>query len=186
MVKKDDNKKKVFKIFMPWNFEKEQAWLEEKAKEGWLLERSFFNNHFVKAEPQEMVYRVDYFSLTSEKKEKEYVALFEESGWEFVQNSFGWHYFRIPADKFDTDIYSDPQSRIDQLKRINQEASGFFFLYFILFIVMFEFETWIDFVLFIPMLVIFIFGFVYMFKTYEKIKALQEELGEEEPLEIKL
>lgn len=186
MPKKDENKKKISKVFMPWNFEKEQAWLEEQASEGWSLEKTFFNYRFVKAEAQEMVYRVDYFSITNKKKMEEYKAIFEESGWEFVHSSIGWHYFRIPASQYDTDIYSDPQSRIDQLKRVNQDTLGIFFLYFILFTVVYDFETWFDLVLFIPMLSFLIFAFIYILKTRDKIKALVDEMDEEEQLATQL
>ena len=182
-----ENVKKVMKLFMPWNFEKEQAWLEEMAREGWLLEKMVLRYTFKKAEPQEMVYRADYFSITDKKKLQTYVSIFEEAGWELIHSQFGWHYFRIPKSEFQADIYSDPPSRIDQLKRINEEALSVFIIYFLFFTVLMDYEHWFDFVLFFPMLAGFIWGIIYMLKINEKIKNLQAESGEEEePLEIKL
>ena len=187
MPKKDENVKKVTKFYMPWNFEKEQAWLEEQAREGWKLVKHGFHYTFEKSAPEEVVIRSDYISLATDKKKQEYISLFEESGWEFIGATTGWYYFRIPADQYDTDIYSDPQSRIEQLKRLNQDALGVFFLYFILFAVVMDYETWFDLIVFIPMLAMFIWGFIYMLKIRDKIKALYEELGEEEPpIEIEL
>ena len=180
MARKDENKMKEWKIFMPWNFEKEQEWLEEKAREGWMLEKSFFTNHFVKAEPQEMVYRVDYFSILNEKKLKRYRAVFEESGWEFVYSSFGWHYFRIPADQFSTEIYSAPPSRIEQLKRINEDAVGFFVLYLMLMITMSDFDGWDDLIFFALMGAMLVWGAIYTIKIREKITTLNETLDEDE------
>jgi len=185
MPKKDQNAlkanaRKMSKIFMPWNFEKEQTWLEEQAREGWLLERKSFNYHFIKSEPQEMVYRVDYYSITDKKKKEEYMTIFEESGWEFVHGSSGWNYFRIPTDQFDVDIYSDPQSRIEQLKRISQDIFGIFIIYFITFTVIYNFERWFDLIYFIPMLTFLIFGLIYILKIQNKIKALNAMLDEED------
>lgn len=183
MHRKEENKKKVSKIFMPWNFEEEQTWLEEQAKEGWLLEKKSFNYHFIKAEPQEMVYRIDFFSVKKEKKD-EYIRLFTESGWELVQSSASWHYFRIPADKYDVDIYSDTQSRIDHLKRISRNIFGIFIIYFIVYMVIYDFETWFDLILFLPMLAFLIWGFIYILKIRDKIKALNETLDEEDQIPI--
>lgn len=179
MPKNNENERKVSKTFMPWKFEEEQKWLEEQAREGWLLEKKSFTYHFVKAEPQDMVYRVDYFSITKKKKD-EYIAIFAESGWELVHSSAGWHYFRIPAEEFDTDIYSDTQSRIDQLKRINQDIFGIFILYFIVFVVIYNFETWFDLILFIPMMMFLVWGFIYIIKIHDKIKKLNATLDEED------
>ena len=47
--------------------------------------------------------------------------------------------------------------------------------------------SWFDLIIFIPMLAGLIWGFVYILKIRDKIKALYKEMGEEEePLEIQL
>lgn len=187
MPEKNENVKKVLKLFSPWNFEKETQWLEDMAREGWKLEKHALRYTFVKTEPEEVVFRSDYISITSKKKQEEYIALFEESGWEYIDTTSGWYYFRIPADRYDIDIYSDPQSRIEQMKRLNQDALSVFIIYFLFFTVLMDYENWFDLVFLVPMLAGFIWGIVYMLKIREKIKALYEELGEEEEkLEIEL
>ena len=65
---------------MPWQFEKEQAWLEEMAQQGWLLEKMELRYIFKKIDPQEFISRTDYYIIRNEEKKQAYLSVFEESG----------------------------------------------------------------------------------------------------------
>lgn len=119
MIKK---KKRVFKTFFPWQYEEEQNWLEKMAKEGWLLEKAGLWYQFQAGQPKDVIYRLDFVEI-SRKKIAAYRQIFIDSGWEFVTSNWsGFQYFRIPADQFNTDIYSDVPSRIEQLRRVRNLA----------------------------------------------------------------
>ena len=109
--------KTVFRIFLPWQDEKEINWLETMASEGWLfIQYSFLRYTFLKTEPKEYVFRLDY-KTTNEKDIEEYKEIFAHSGWEHVSSFAGWQYLRIPKADFTTDIYTDKTSKIEKLRR---------------------------------------------------------------------
>jgi hypothetical protein len=182
----DKNRKKIWKLFMPWQYEQEQAWLEEQARQGWLLEKALFFYQFRKSHPQELVYRIDYLSMASQKKLDAYKATFEASGWEYVFSSFRWHYFRIPADEYLTDIYSDTPSKIEQLKRMNQDALLLYLVYFSLFIVILGLDKWLGVILVLLYVGFLAIGGTWLWKTHEKIKTLSLTLDEDERINPEL
>lgn len=112
------NMKSHFRIFMPWNYELEEKWLQDMAKSGWMLEDyCFIRYKFSLSKPGDYVYRIDFRS--NRKNElTEYLHLFRSAGWEHIVSCANWQYFRIPEDRFTTDIYSDPTSKIDKFKRM--------------------------------------------------------------------
>jgi len=68
---------KISKTFWAWQLDKEQEWLEQKAKEGLILKRvSFFTYYFERAEPMDLVYQFD-FRVLSKKDKDEYVEMFK-------------------------------------------------------------------------------------------------------------
>jgi hypothetical protein len=49
----------------------------------------------------------------------DYLQLFRDSGWEYVQEMAGWHYFRKPALPGDQmEIYTDAESKIEKYQRL--------------------------------------------------------------------
>ena len=113
MVKKF---KRVFKALWAWDDEKEEVWLREMAQKGWLL-RSYlpFLYTFESCEPKDYIYKLDY-KATLNSDIDEYLAIFEDAGWEHVYQFGGWHYFRAQGDKNLPDIYSDNASKIQKYK----------------------------------------------------------------------
>ncbi len=120
---RNQKNKWIFKYFFPWQYDEEQNWLEEMAKEGWLLQRVGVGYHFRAAGPQNVIYRIDFVELGG-KKLATYRKMFINSGWEYAaSNLFGYQYYRIPVKRFSTDIYSDDvPSRIEHLRRIRYSA----------------------------------------------------------------
>lgn len=97
------------KFFFAWNMEKEQKYLEEKAKQGYHLVRSGFGTYeFELGEPKDMVYQFDFRSLGKEGEE-EYLELMQD--WEMVQRYGSWYYFRKERDGVNDTIYSNVESQ---------------------------------------------------------------------------
>lgn len=186
MTSNEKNRKTVWKLFWPWQYEQEEEWLEEQAKQGWLVEKASLVYQFRKSHPQELVYRIDYLSITSQKKLDSYKTTFEESGWEYVVSNFGWHYFRIPADEYSIDIYSDTPSKIEQLKRMNQDAFGLLSVYFLLAIVILDFESWFGIGMGLLYVGILAMGAIWLLKTRKKINLLNQTLDEDERINPEL
>jgi len=125
----EKKEKTIFHFFWTWNDEKEERWLSRLAKEGWHLEgiRAVLFYTFMKGEPAEMAYRLDYTG--SEKIDrKEYLGIFKDAGWELAAESSGWHYFRTRAEAGPApEIFTDKSSRIARDRRILRFLSVFFF-----------------------------------------------------------
>lgn len=51
----------------------------------------------------------------------EYVQMFQDCGWEYLQNYFGYSYFRKPASEMggaEDEIFCDDVSQLDMVKRV--------------------------------------------------------------------
>ena len=115
------DKKCEFKIFNVIQWKKEQDYLSRMHAEGWALDRVSFLNlyHFKRCEPQQVVYQLDYNPEGLENK-AEYVQMFRDCGWEYLQDYAGYSYFRKSAEQMqgDEEIFCDDESRIDMMKRV--------------------------------------------------------------------
>lgn len=111
--------KNIFKIFFAWQERKEEEWLRKMSNEGWHLNRAgFLNYEFVKGEPKDIIYRLDYKPFRNEKID-DYITLFEDSGWEYVSKFAGWFYFRTEAkDNLNVELYNDNASKIRKYKTL--------------------------------------------------------------------
>lgn len=113
-------KKTVRKLFWVWDFEKEEAWINEMAAEGWHLVRvGFLKYVFEKFEPGMYGYRMELLeeSPTSQWG-KEYIKICEDAGIEKVGTYYRWVYWRRKSEHGEFDLYSDLDSRIAHLQRI--------------------------------------------------------------------
>lgn len=105
--------------FWAWEDEKEEQWLREMAQEGWhLIKPEVFGRYtFEQGEFQDIVYRLDYNAGTKDKAE--YYQLFEDAGWEFVDEMGGWQYFRKENTDGDTlEIFTDNESKAKKYSRV--------------------------------------------------------------------
>ena len=110
-------KKKVIKLFLTWQDEKEQSWLEKKAANGLILDEvGFLNYIFHKGEPKNIHYRLDYQEI-NENELPEYLELFTDAGWKYKGRMNNWFYFASEEDKI-KEIYTDVHSKVQKYKRV--------------------------------------------------------------------
>ena len=116
---KNNNTLREFRWFMLPDYEKEEEYLREMHKDGWKFTHvtlpGFY--HFEKCEPEDVVYRLDYNPQSADKK-RDYVRMFEDYGWEYLQDMAQFSYFRKSAAEADTEIFSDNASKVDMMRRI--------------------------------------------------------------------
>lgn len=116
-----ETRKTEIKIFTIADYEEEEIWLREQHKQGWKLVNTVLPvfYHFVKCEPEDVVYRLDY---KNSKEDSAYMQMFQDYGWEYFNECMGWLYFRKPAADMDSDmegeIFSDDESRIELLNQV--------------------------------------------------------------------
>lgn len=100
-------------------FEQEENWLEWMQKQGWKFVKTDNKYYeFEKCPEEDWVYRLDF--KADGVPEAEYLQLFEDCGWEFVQHWKQWFYFRKRRTGEDEDfsIFSDRESKIELCERI--------------------------------------------------------------------
>ena len=111
-------KKTMIRFFTIADYEEEEEWLREMHKNGWKLTRTalpcFY--FFEKCEPEDVVYRLDYKNGT---QDSEYMQMFKDYGWEYLNECMGWLYFRkSAASDGDMEIFSDDASRVEMIGKI--------------------------------------------------------------------
>jgi len=109
-----------FKLFFAWQDHEEEAWLRQMAQQGYHLSSLVFSTiyEFTHGEPRDVIYRLDYTDV-KKKDTEEYLQLFQDAGWEYLDGWAGWHYFRMPADSDKaTEIYTDAESKIQKYQRM--------------------------------------------------------------------
>jgi hypothetical protein len=111
--------KRVFRLMMAWNDEKEQAWLQQQAREGWHVRAVHaYGYTFEKAPAAEVAYRFDV-TPRDRGDRAEYLGLFRDAGWEHLGRRGLWHVFRKPVVPGETmEIHTDPRSRAEVYQRV--------------------------------------------------------------------
>lgn len=110
-------RKTIRKWFWAWDFDKEEEWLENMARNGWVLDGvGFCTYHFIKTEPGEYSVRLQYLPIAEENTD--YTNLLEESGAERVGRMVQWVYYRKKAADGPFQLFSDLDSRITHLDKI--------------------------------------------------------------------
>lgn len=98
-----------------------QEFLKQQHKNGWKFKKVNFLGlyHFEKCEPEEVVYQLD-FNPDGIANKDEYVQMFRDCGWEYLQDYVGYSYFRKQASEMngDEEIFCDDSSRLDFMKRV--------------------------------------------------------------------
>ena len=116
----EKTKLRKYKWFWPWQEEAEEAWLQNMSQQGWHLSDVGLPivYTFESGEPKDFVYRFDYPSFSKMDKE-DYLQLFMDADWEFIEERSGWFYFRQPAQADqELEIYTDAESKISKYKRL--------------------------------------------------------------------
>lgn len=114
--------KRVWKFFSIAEQEKEQDFLRQMHRAGWKLVRvgGLCVYHFVPCEPEDVVYQLDY-NPEGRAHRAEYLQMFRDCGWEYLQDYLGYAYFRKPAAAMrgeEEEIFSDEASRLQMLRHV--------------------------------------------------------------------
>ena len=119
-MKGTNNVKKIHKWFWVWNLEEEKAFLEEKAREGLILESVSLGSYsFNESNPQDLIYQMDFKGFDRKISEEEYLQIYEDAGWTLVGRLGGWYYFsQESSQKGDLLIFNDNASKASIYKRI--------------------------------------------------------------------
>ena len=103
----------TFKFFT--SPEKEEAWLEKMALRGLFLSKvsSFYYYTFAQGMPEKRAYKIDYRSFRNPSDREDYLAMFNDSGWQAAMQREvnGAFYFSRSQEGADRDIFSDDVSR---------------------------------------------------------------------------
>ena len=129
---------KKFRIFV--DFEKEEVYLNEMAKKGYVLEKysclGFYT--FREGTPQDLHYRIDYRTFKNQADFNDYRALFDDAGWHHVYGA-RWDYnqYFLPKDGSETaDIFSTKESAAARYKHLESmclKSLSLFVMYAVLF-----------------------------------------------------
>jgi hypothetical protein len=113
-------KKTIHKWFWLWDFEKEEAWLNEMSANGLhLCAVGFCKYTFEEGAPGEYIIRLEMLDkLPGHTESKQYIRFIEETGAEVIGSLFRWVYFRKKTVGEGFDLFSDTDSRIKHLDRI--------------------------------------------------------------------
>lgn len=106
--------KTIRRWFWVWDFEKEEAWLNTMAEEGWVLDNvGCLTYTFKRCEPGEYSVR-----LECRGPEADYIDFMKETGAEYIGRMVQWIYFRKKTKDGPFNLFSDLDSRIKHLNRI--------------------------------------------------------------------
>lgn len=103
-------------------WEKEADWLRSMHQQGWKLTgiTGPCLYKFARCTPEDVMYQLDFNPEGVEHKD-EYVQMFHDCGWEYIQDMAGYSYFRKSVSEMngtDESIFCDEDSRIDMMKRV--------------------------------------------------------------------
>ena len=92
--------KNTFKIFTIFEYEKEQDYLRKMHQSGWKLVKvsGLGAYHFEKCVPEDVIYQLDYNPNGIAHKD-EYVKMFNDCGWEYLQDYVGYSTSESPHQK---------------------------------------------------------------------------------------
>lgn len=95
--------------------------MQEMHRAGWKFVKVTFPGiyHFEKCTPQDVVYQLDYNKDGLAHKD-EYLKMFDDCGWEYIQDFVGYSYFRkaVSEDGIAEEIFCDDESRLYMMQRV--------------------------------------------------------------------
>ncbi len=113
--------KKQFKWFTVFEYEKEQEYLRDMHKKGWKFVKvsGFGMYHFQECQPEDVIYQLDYNQEGLSQKD-EYIKMFNDCGWEYLQDYAGYSYFRksVSESGIAEEIFCDDESRLQMMERV--------------------------------------------------------------------
>ncbi len=111
-------KKRVFRFYS--NYEKEEAWLNQMAAEGWHCTDYLFGRYiFEKGDPGGYTYRLQLLdNHINHADSVAYLQFLEDAGIEMIASHIRWVYLRKKAESGSFELFSDRESRLTHYKRI--------------------------------------------------------------------
>ena len=123
---------KKFKLF--WSFYKERDWLEEMARQGFLLTNITLGTiyHFEPCEPCEKVYEIERFAITAHPTVAELTArtqaldITSQFGWKQITHDEDMNYYFVKdkADDETDEFYDDAETRRARAERYRKHYAG--------------------------------------------------------------
>lgn len=111
----------MLRLFSIVQWTQEQEFLRQEHQNGWRFTKlkPLGLYYFERCTPEDVVYQLDY-NPDGNAHKAEYVQMFRDCGWEYLQNYAGYSYFRKPASQMegDEEIFCDDSSRLDFMKRM--------------------------------------------------------------------
>lgn len=132
----DKRTTRKFKWFWAWQDNKQEEWLRQMSLEGWHLNHInmlglAFN--FTKGEARDYTYRLD-FRVDKKLDREEYLEFIKDAGWEHVESSGGWQYFRAPSTAEGTgEFFTDNESKVMKYKRLMATLTFFYPAFMVVF-----------------------------------------------------
>ena len=113
-------RKTIHKVFLVWEFDRAEKWLNEMAAKGLcLVSVGFCKYEFEDCEPGE--YRICLQLLDKMPRHPEsqkYIEFLEATGAEHIGSFLRWAYFRKKATDSEFELFSDNASRIKYLSGV--------------------------------------------------------------------
>ena len=111
---------KIHKLFWIWDYEKEENWLNDMAKKGYILQNvGIFTYYFRHSNDHKYQVRLDLLDdIASTTKSKQYIQFVESTGAQYIGSVARWAYFVKETSNGDFELYSDNASKIRFLNRI--------------------------------------------------------------------
>ena len=112
-------------LFLAWDYENEERYINRQAEKGWQLVCGRTFSHTYERSDQKYRCRLDFFQMNrkSEEEAKRYLDLNADMGWEYVGSAInGWNYFRKKyvegTDEEEYALYTDNESLSEMLGRL--------------------------------------------------------------------
>ena len=114
--------KTVRKLFFLWEYEKEEEWINQMAREGWMLIRTGFRKYvFEKGKPGEYTYRVELLDKDKNSKESNsYLLFLKDTGIEIVGECYNWVYLRCKTAECRFDPGDRPLYNLAHLLKLQE------------------------------------------------------------------
>ena len=111
-----------FYILLCFQWKEEGQYLSRQQEKGWERVRvsGLGLYHFCRCQPKKVVYQLDYNPEGIAHRE-EYLQMFRDCGWEYLQDYAGYSHFRKPVSEMEGEqesIFCDDESRLDMMNRI--------------------------------------------------------------------
>ena len=113
-------RKVIKKWFWVWQFDDEEKWLNQMAKDGYeLVDVGFGRYTFDDCEKGEYSYKLELMDhFPTSEKSQDYISFIEETGAVYVGNVSRWGYFKKKTEEGTFDLFSDYDSRIKHINKM--------------------------------------------------------------------